>query len=42
MIKREDLLALDYYKKALETLTGKKVVKVVIYSFNMNEEIEIF
>ena len=32
---------LDYYKKALETLTNKKVTKVVIYSFNMNEEIKV-
>lgn len=32
---------LDYYKRALETLTNKRVVKVVIYSFNLNEEIEV-
>ena len=32
---------LDYYKRALETLTGKRVVKIIIYSFNLNEEVEI-
>lgn len=30
---------LDYYKKALETLTGKNVVKTVIYSFHLGKEI---
>lgn len=32
---------LDYYKKALENLTQKKVKKVIIYSFNLNKEIEL-
>ena len=32
---------LDYYRRALETLTGKKVIKVIIYSFKLNEEIMI-
>ena len=27
---------LDYYKKALESLTGKNVVKVLIYSFHLD------
>ncbi|MBQ9314464.1 MAG: helicase-exonuclease AddAB subunit AddA [Clostridia bacterium] len=30
---------LDYYKRALETLTKKKVEKVVIYAFYLNKEI---
>ena len=34
-------MQLDYYKKALETLTDKKVSKVYIYSFNLNETIEV-
>lgn len=33
---------LDYYKKALESLTGKNVVKVLIYSFHLDNAIEIF
>ena len=32
---------LDYYKKALESLTGKNVVKVLIYSFHLDNAIEI-
>ena len=32
-------IQLDYYKKALEELTNKKVKKVIIYSFKLNEEI---
>lgn len=33
---------LDYYKKALETLTQKHVSKVIIYSFNLNKEINLW
>ena len=33
---------LDYYKKALASLTGKNVVKVLIYSFHLDNAIEIF
>lgn len=32
---------LDYYQEALEQITGKKVVKRYIYSFKLNEEIEV-
>lgn len=32
---------LEYYKKALEMLTGDKVVRTIIYSFGLNESIEI-
>lgn len=32
---------LDYYKKALESLTGKKVIKAIIYSFHLDREIEV-
>jgi len=32
-------IQLDYYKTALEKLTGKKVDKVIIYAFYMNKEI---
>lgn len=32
---------LDYYQEALEQITGKKVVKRCIYSFKLNEEIEV-
>ena len=34
-------IQLDYYKKALEELTNKKVKKVIIYSFKLNEEIVV-
>ncbi|MBQ6787349.1 MAG: helicase-exonuclease AddAB subunit AddA [Lachnospiraceae bacterium] len=44
--KAEELVArykaqLDYYQEALEQITGKKVVKRYIYSFKLNEEIEV-
>ena len=32
---------LDYYQEALEQITGKKVMKRYIYSFRLNEEIEV-
>ncbi|MFV0363138.1 MAG: helicase-exonuclease AddAB subunit AddA [Suipraeoptans sp.] len=32
---------LEYYKKALEQITGKEVERKVIYSFTLGEEIEI-
>ncbi len=32
---------LDYYQEALEQITGKKVGKRYIYSFKLNEEIEV-
>lgn len=32
---------LDYYKKALEMLTNKKVEDVIIYSFKLNQEIKL-
>ncbi len=32
---------LGYYKKALETITGHRVVKSIIYSFALNKAIEI-
>ena len=32
---------LNYYRKALESLTKKKVVKVLIYAFYLNKEIEL-
>ncbi len=32
---------LNYYRRALEELTDKKVCKVIIYSFKLNEEIEL-
>ena len=32
---------LDYYKRALEDITGKSVKKTVIYSLKLEEEIEI-
>lgn len=34
-------IQLDIYKEAIEKLTGYKVDKVYIYSFNLNKEIEI-
>lgn len=44
--KAEELAArykaqLDYYQEALQQITGKKVVKRYIYSFRLNEEIEV-
>ena len=32
---------LDYYAKALEQMTGKKVKEKIIYSFTMEKEIQI-
>ncbi len=32
---------LDYYKRALEDITGKKVRKTIIYSLKLDEEIEL-
>lgn len=32
---------LDYYQEALQQITGKKVAKRYIYSFKLNEEIEV-
>ncbi len=32
---------LDYYKKALEQITGKRVSREMIYSFKLGEEIEL-
>ncbi len=32
---------LEYYAEALERLTGKRVKKKIIYSFTLNEEIEV-
>jgi len=34
-------IQLDYYKETLERITGKKVVKNMIYSFKFNEMIEL-
>lgn len=33
---------LEYYKKALENITGKKVLSTYIYSFEMKREIKIY
>ena len=32
---------LEYYKEALETITGKKVIQKLIYSFALGETIEL-
>ncbi len=40
LIKRYSV-QLDYYKKALEQLTGKKVKEKIIYSFSLNKEIRL-
>lgn len=34
-------LQLDYYKEALERITGKEVAGVYIYSFHFSEVVEL-
>ncbi|SCP99204.1 helicase-exonuclease AddAB subunit AddA [Anaerobium acetethylicum] len=40
-LKRRYKIQLDYYQKALEQLTGKKVKEKIIYSFDLQKEIVI-